>query len=86
MKKYKEFINEGTDEYEARFGKKQTYEELKDKFKVGETISVTRIDRNGGYNQDCVIDEIFFDVMEGHWSAKLDNNTIRSLNQLRKIQ
>lgn len=88
--KFDIFLNEGYEEdyrkeYEERFGKKQTYEELKDKFKVGERIVVTRIDRRGGYDQECTIEDIFFDVMEGHWSAKLDNNTIRSLNQLRKI-
>ena len=85
MKKFKEFINEDIDDYEERFGKKQTYEELKDKFKVGETVSVTRYDRHGGYEQECKIEDIFFDEMEGHWVAKLDNNTNRALNQLKKI-
>ena len=85
--KFNEFINEGNDEeYEKRFGKKETYEELKDFFEEGETVTVTRYDRQGGYEQDCKIKEIYFDDMEGKWCAKLDNKTTRYLNQLHKIK
>ena len=83
MKKYKEFINE--DKYEERFGKKETYEELKDKFKVGEKIIVKCWYREGCFEEEHIIKKIFFDVMEGHWSVELDDKTYRSLNQLKKI-
>jgi hypothetical protein len=65
--------------------KKKTYTELKKVFKVGETVEVTRYFRDGCCNQNCKIKKIYFEPMEGWWVALLDNQTIRTLNHLRKV-